>query len=286
MSVGIANFLFHSRALHNFAKQASTPTSDGAVKQFVHLLSKQLTGIKVKSNIKVCQAIHNRIKHVERRVKVVRTSGRKLSAFLESTWELCLNKTDYALVQKTSPTKEKLKQENVKLREQVSRLSARALQMGATPGRGKAKDKSPHTYSSSHLRLLKRQRKEKCLDSLAWLQSEGYKVRKIELENEVSGNVEEIQVEDLLGTPQGPATQDDFDIINMLVYVKDAYNVSGQAYHELTQICQSMPRHYHLKRRIKELNSLWKIWPTPHNTCGVQQSLKDRLTERTRALVS
>lgn len=177
-------------------------------------------------------------------------------------------------------------QENVKLREQVSGLSARALQMGATPGRGKAKDKSPRTYSSSHLRLLKRQRKQKCLDSLAWLQSEGDKVCKIELENEVSGNVEEIQVEDLLGTPQGPATQDDFELINMLVYVKDALNVSIQAYHELTQICQSMPRHYHLKRRIKELNSFWKIWPTPHNTCGVQQSLKDRLTERTQALVS
>ena len=32
-----------------------------------------------------------------------------------------------------------------------------------------------------------------------------------------------------------------------------------------------------LKQRIKELNSLWDIRPTPNGTVGFQQSLEDRL---------
>jgi len=37
------------------------------------------------------------------------------------------------------------------------------------------------------------------------------------------------------------------------------YQVSGSAYHEFAKICQEMPRHYKLKRRISELKSLWSI---------------------------
>ena len=38
-----------------------------------------------------------------------------------------------------------------------------------------------------------------------------------------------------------------------------------------------MPRHYKLKDRIAELNKHWNIRPTPEGTCGVQQSLEERL---------
>ena len=66
-------------------------------------------------------------------------------------------------------------------------------------------------------------------------------------------------------------------MINMLLFVKDKYDVSGRAYHELASICKQLPRHYKLQRRSSELNELWNIKPTPNNTCGVQQSLEDRL---------
>ena len=48
-----------------------------------------------------------------------------------------------------------------------------------------------------------------------------------------------------------------------MMFIKDRYNVSGGAYHELSQVCKGMPRHYKLKDRICELNKLWNIKPTP-----------------------
>ena len=32
-------------------------------------------------------------------------------------------------------------------------------------------------------------------------------------------------------------------ILNMLLFFKDWYNISGEAYHELASICKALPRH-------------------------------------------
>ena len=62
----------------------------------------------------------------------------------------------------------------------------------------------------------------------------------------------------------------------MMLYFKDHFNVPGDAYHEIAQLCQAMRQHYKLKDRIQELNKLWNSRPTPESCCGVQQSLKER----------
>ena len=72
----------------------------------------------------------------------------------------------------------------------------------------------------------------------------------------------------------GPSS---LDTINMMLYVKDWYNISGDAYHELTSICKGLPRHYKIKERIAELNQQWNIKSTPFGTVGLQQSLWKRL---------
>ena len=71
-----------------------------------------------------------------------------------------------------------------------------------------------------------------------------------------------------------------------MIYDKDRFNISGDAYHDMTQLCRSMPRHYKLKDGISELNKLWKIHSTPAGTCGVQQSLEDHLRVCMKHLVS
>ena len=91
--------------------------------------------------------------------------------------------------------------------------------------------------------------------------------------------------EDLLGPGEKHIMESDMDNINMMLYIKDKFNVSGGAYHELSQICKSMPRHYKIKDRIRELNKLWSIKPTPNGTSGVQQSFKERLQFCLHALV-
>ena len=56
--------------------------------------------------------------------------------------------------------------------------------------------------------------------------------------------------------------------------------MSGNAYHEMSRLCKGLPRSYKIKQRISELNKLWNIFPTPNGTCGVQQSLEERLRVR------
>ena len=76
------------------------------------------------------------------------------------------------------------------------------------------------------------------------------------------------------------------DNIDMMLYIKDWHNLSDSAYHELAKVCTQMPRQHKLRERISALNTLWKIKPTPNNTQGVQQSLKDRLEIRIGHLLS
>lgn len=68
-------------------------------------------------------------------------------------------------------------------------------------------------------------------------------------------------------------TEESVDMLNMILLIKDSYNISGGAYHELAAICKSLPRHYKIKQRIRKLNELWNIRPIPHGI-GVQQSLE------------
>ena len=42
-------------------------------------------------------------------------------------------------------------------------------------------------------------------------------------------------------------TEDSLDMLNMMLLIKDSYNISGGAYHELASICKSLPRHYKIK---------------------------------------
>lgn len=70
---------------------------------------------------------------------------------------------------------------------------------------------------------------------------------------------------DILGPDGDSFTEDEVDHLNMLLLVKDQYNVS---------------EHYKIKARIKKLNWLWTIKLTPNGTVGVQQSLRERLSCR------
>ena len=53
-------------------------------------------------------------------------------------------------------------------------------------------------------------------------------------------------VEELLGA-SSEVQLNDLDVLNMMLYVKDYYNVSDSAYHKMTQICKQLPRHYKIK---------------------------------------
>ena len=55
----------------------------------------------------------------------------------------------------------------------------------------------------------------------------------------------------------------------MIIYVKDRYNASGSAYHEMAKLFREIPRHYKLQKHIAGLNSLWNNNPTPNRVVGM-----------------
>ena len=176
-----------------------------------------------------------------------------------------------------------LKKSEQKLKQQVSNLSnqvRKAVASGYQPfQRGRGPNKSPSKCTSRHQRNLKRKREEDCGNSLGWLEAEGYTATKLEMRCNKTGKTETFTLDtsDLLGPDESGITNDQVDTLNMMLYIKDRYNVSGGAYHEMAQICKALPRHYRLKDRVAELNKRWNIHPTPPGTSGVQQSLEERL---------
>ena len=75
----------------------------------------------------------------------------------------------------------------------------------------------------------------------------------------------------------------EIDVVNMMLCIKDRYNISGNAYCEMAQLCEKMPWHYKLKECVAELNKLWDIHPTPNYTCDDETTVR-KLCEKPNML--
>ena len=244
---------------------------------------------------------HSNLQRVWKRASRVLTEFRRLchgqqqQEYLEKQWRIELEAADVkgpkdlALEEKILATKdknaklqkenselkkteEKMKKTEEKLKKKVNRLSGqirKAIADGYQPTRGHSRVKSPSKCTSRHRRNLKRKRTDNCTESLSWLEAEGYTATSVTIRSNQTGDTETVVLDasDLLGPNENSIPQEELDTLNMMLYVKDKYNVSGDAYHEMTQLCKSMPCHYKLKDRIAELNKRWNIRPTPEGTC-------------------
>ena len=77
-------------------------------------------------------------------------------------------------------------------------------------------------YSQSHQHRLKRKRAADCELSLNWLHLEGFTPSKLEVLNNTTGEVETIHLAtDILGPDAHSATQEDFELINTVLLIKD-----------------------------------------------------------------
>ena len=184
--------------------------------------------------------------------------------------------------------------EMYQLKTEIKRLQSRARDLTSelcksSPPTRERSYKLENEYSETYRRKLKRDRAKSCTDSLSWLENHGYRPTTVTVVNGVTGEEEELELcSDNLKQMFGETdeiSKDAIDTVNMMLYIKDWHNVSDCAYHELAKVSTQMPRQYKLRERISALNTLWKINPTPNNTQGVQQSLKNRLEIRIRSLI-
>ena len=78
---------------------------------------------------------------------------------------------------------------------------------------------------------------------------------------------------------------DALDNVHMLLYIKDKFNISNRAWHELASLSTGLPSNYSLKQRLQSINKLWEIFPTPGDTEGVQISLCAALQRQVKRLL-
>ena len=263
---------------------SSQPSSE----QLLYCVTKlsELLGITIHLTKSVASILTRRAAFLRLKSKNVR-GGRQREAFFSRSWILKLDLTDFSREVDVAKENEALRKEVKSLKQQVQASSdtIRRVQEGVH-GRGKRSNEGG--YSKRHLRRLKNRRAASSLASLSWLEREGLKPLVVEVYNVSSGKKEKIElntIESLLDVEGESVGEEQRDIISMMIYVKDRYNVSGSAYHEMAKLCREMPRHYKLQKRIAELNFLWNISPTPNGVVGVQQSLKDRLVVRLNHLI-
>lgn len=155
--------------------------------------------------------------------------------------------------------------------------------------RGPAKKKSFSDYSKRHQSRIRKQMITDCETSLSFLGLHGFVATKVEIFNENSNEYETLTLVDeeniQTSSQTETLTDGDIDEINLLLYTKERFNISNEAYHELSMICKDLPRSWKVQERIKYINSKWNLSITPGDTCGIQQSIKERLEIRLQALL-
>lgn len=233
--------------------------------------------------------------------------GAPRQKFFQQLWELKLNQDEvetHAMSHRIGTLEQELaetKEQNADILAQIQQMQSQKATLKAKlcnmseklktdkhTGRGRSCNKSFEDYSESHKGRLKKAKTQSCQYSLFWLCREGYIPLTVEVKNTRTGENEKIDLRseeliELFGSEE-EVTEERLDMLNMILLIKDSYNISGGAYHELAAICKSLPRHYKIKQRIRKLNELWNIRPIPHGI-GVQQSLEQRLHVRLEHLL-
>ena len=84
----------------------------------------------------------------------------------------------------------------------------------------------------------------------------------------------------LLDSEPKEVTDRDLDDINMWIYIKDKFNISNEAWHELAMKCKDMPTKYKIAKHINELNSNWRLTAAPGEAEGIQISFYESIKEQ------
>lgn len=85
-------------------------------------------------------------------------------------------------------------------------------------------------------------------------------------------------------TSEAQVPKNEIDDINMWLYVKDKFNISNEAWTELSMKSDDQPCLYKIIKHMHKLNQKWKLKPNPEEIEGVQVSFKDTLIGHVKRL--
>ena len=166
-------------------------------------------------------------------------------------------------------------------------------QIRQTRERKRLKRKGYSEYSERSKYRIKNEIKEECQSALNFLglfDLVPYQVKFYDPIGEVFDSFSLIDEEEFnhnfLGQDEMDSeNSDQLDEINMLLYVKDKFNISNTAWQELSIISGGLPSAYSLKKRIDSLNKHWQISSTPGDSVGVQVKIEDGLKDQAKRLL-
>lgn len=72
--------------------------------------------------------------------------------------------------------------------------------------------------------------------------------------------------------------------LNMWLYLKDRFNISNEAWHELAMNSEDPPSLNKLIKHMNKINTNWDLKPTPGDTEGMQISFRKSLSEQIKRL--
>ena len=140
--------------------------------------------------------------------------------------------------------------------------------------RGPTKSKSYGDLSRSQQFRIKKDIEKKCKEKLLFMEHFNFKATTLDIFNESKNTMEAIKLLDEEITPM--PTIENLDDVNMVLLVKDKFNISDAAFKELSQLCSGMPTFHGIAQKINELNDGVHVFDTPDGS-GVQVSFKQTL---------
>ena len=147
-------------------------------------------------------------------------------------------------------------------------------------------NKSWSEYSAQHKRKHKKQIASDIHTALKFTENTHFIPSRIELKNkETNEQLTISQDGSIATTKQLSSPCETQTIAKQTLYVKERFNISNTAYHELSMIHPLLPSWSALNTISKEMDARSTIRPTPGPIIGIQQSLKQRLTVRLENLV-
>lgn len=162
------------------------------------------------------------------------------------------------------------------LKKSAKKLTNPSSSVASSSSRGRKK-KSWSECSGQYQRRRRTEIAKSVCTALTTVEDDVFKPSRVEL---VNNETKEVLVVDENGknTIQKPQAEcEQGTTIETTLYIKEKYNISNKAYHELSMVNKDMPRSCTLMKFANELDAHSQIKLTPGQACGVQQSLTERL---------
>ena len=175
----------------------------------------------------------------------------------------------------------------IALEKSCKELSNSIALQGSTSAVHTRKKKAWTQYTPQYQKKRVQQVAKKVQTALLFTNDEHLRPTKLELTNEQTGDIVSIDSSGQIvkiaeqTLPKASTSQ---SVVDQTLYVKERFNLSNEAYHEMAMVNTGIPRLNALLKAAKALDTRSIIYPVPGKLQGVQQSLKECLEKKIKNL--